>query len=77
MVAVVSEDCCVDDDLNVDLAGRSMPRARSFTPSLGLWMHFDCASSRTVMGFVGSMRPWSIHSWIRSRLAGARSRAKL
>lgn len=55
----------------------SPPRPRSFTPSLGWWIQRDWASSRTVMGRVGSMRPWSIHSWMRSRFAGARSGVKL
>lgn len=53
------------------------PRARSLTPSLTPWMQRDFASSRTVMGFCGSMRPWFIHSWIRSRFMGEMSREKL
>jgi hypothetical protein len=35
---------------------------RSLTPSLVRWMQRDLASSRIVIGFVGSRRPWSIHS---------------
>lgn len=53
------------------------PRARSLTPSLTPWMQRERASSRTVMGILGSMRPWFIHSWIRSRLTGEMSREKL
>lgn len=51
--------------------------ARSFTPSRGLWMHLLSASSRTVMGRVGSIRFWSIQDWIRSRFMGAKSAEKL
>ena len=53
------------------------PRARSLTPSLTPWRQRDLASSRTVMGRDGSMRPWLIQSWMRSRLIGAMSREKL
>ena len=48
----------------------SEPRARSLTPSLMLVAQRESASSLMVMGREGSMRPWSIQAWIRSRLMG-------
>src|SRR5947207_1054931 len=53
------------------------PRARSLTPSLMPCTARVAASSRRVIGLEGSIRPWLIQSWIRSRLMGDISRAKL
>ena len=46
------------------------PRPRSLTPSLILETQLDMLSSLMVMGFEGSMRPWSIQDWILSRFTG-------
>jgi hypothetical protein len=48
---------------------RTLPS--SFTPCrFTPCRHRDFANSFIVIGWLGSIRPWSIHDWIRSRLMG-------
>lgn len=53
------------------------PRARSLTPSLMLVAQRESASSLIVIGRLGSMRPWSIQDWRRSRFNGTSSSENL
>ena len=55
----------------------SAPLPRSLTPSLMLETQFEMASSRIVIGWVGSRRFWSIQDWILLRFTGCMSTAKL